>query len=67
MTTLLTTVMSGGIDLKQILLLLFVLAVLGVGAWFVSTKPIPVPFNWFIYLVLGIVAVVFVWRFLQGL
>lgn len=66
MNTLLTVV-SEGVDLKQVLLLLFVLAVIGSAAWFVSTKPIPAPFNWMIYLVLGIVGVILVWRFLQGL
>ncbi len=56
-----------GIDLKEVLILVFVLGIIGCLAWFVSTKPIPAPFLWCIYFVLGIFAIVIVWRFLQGL
>jgi len=56
-----------GVNVKDVLLILFALVVIGAIAWFVSTKPIPTPFNWLIYFILGAVAVVITWRFLQGL
>ncbi len=56
-----------GVDLKEIIILVFVLAVIGCIAWFVNSKPIPDPFKWAIFFVLAVFVVIILWRFLQGL
>lgn len=56
-----------GVDVKDVLLTLFALLVIGVGAWAVKVWGIPSPISWIIYFVLGAVAFVIAWRFLQGL
>jgi hypothetical protein len=70
MSTILTILASSqveGIQIKDVMLVLFALLVIGAAAWGVKTWAIPSPFCWLIYFVLGAVAVVITWKFLQGL
>lgn len=56
-----------GVDVKDVLLVLFALLVIGGAAYGVKVWGIPSPISWIIYFVLGAVGVVIAWRFLQGL
>lgn len=56
-----------GIQIKDVMLVLFALLVLAGCAWGVMKWGVPAPMSWIIYFVLGAVAVVIAWKFLQGL
>jgi hypothetical protein len=56
-----------GIDVKQVILLLFVLCVIGGVCWFVNSAPIHIFVKYLIYAVCAVVAVLMTWRFLQSL
>lgn len=70
MATLISIIASSsveGVQVKDVLLVLFSLLVVGGAAWCVKTWAVPSPISWIIYFVLAAVAVVIAWRFLQGL
>lgn len=58
---------NNGVNLKNIILTVFILGVIGVIAWFVSTKPVPWWLQMCIYGVLGLAAIVIVYRFIQSM
>jgi len=63
-----SSMVQGGVDLKAVIILVFVLAVIAGLCYWASLIPANVWFiKWGIWFVLGAVAIVMIWRFLQNL